>query len=279
MAIFTNQAQITYNGRTVLSNIAQGEIIDPVSISKTALGSTYRSGDTKAYVVTLTNTSSAALTNVTVTDTLGSYVTEEGTYYPLTFTGPILLFVNGVPSGEITPTQTSPTLTYVIPSLPAGGSVTVVYDTEINSFAPLSSGSEIVNTATASGSGIISPISASETITVVEDALLSVTKAVTPTSVTDGNLTYTITIENSGNAIADTVVLTDTFDPILSDISVTLNGVSLTTPAEYTYDEATGLFTIPSGIISVPAATYVTSPSGEIEVVPGTAVVTVSGTV
>jgi len=279
MAIFTNQAQITYNGRTVLSNIAQGEIIEPVAITKTALGDTYFSGDTKAYVVTLTNTSQSTLTNVTVTDTLGSFVSGEETYYPLTFTGPILLFINGEPSGSITPSETSPDITYVIPSIPAGGNVTVVYDTLVNSFAPLATGSVITNVATASGGGIITPISASASITARGEALLSVTKAVTPTSVTDGNLTYTITIENSGNTVADTVTLTDVFDPILSNISVTLNGAPLTSPGGYTYDQSSGLFTIPSGVISVPAATYVTGPTGELEVVPGVAVVTVSGMV
>ena len=279
MAIFTNQAQITYNGRTVLSNIAQGEIIDPVSISKTALGETYLAGETKVYVVTLTNTSSTALTNITVTDTLGSYTSEGETFYPLTYTGPILLFVNGEPSGSITPAQVAPTLTYVIPSLPAGGNVTIVYETQVNSFAPLAEGSEIVNTTVASGSGIVTPINASAAITAASEALLSVTKSVTPTSVTDGNLTYTITIENSGNVIANAVTLTDVFDPTLSNISVTLNGESLTSPTEYTYDTSTGLFTIPSGVISVPAATYAVSPTGEIVVIPGTAVVTVSGTI
>jgi len=277
MAIFTNQAQITYNGRTVLSNVAQGEIIEPVAITKTALGETYFSGDTKAYVVTLTNTSQASLSNVTVTDNLGSFVSEGGTYYPLTYTGPMLLFVNGEPSGSITPSQTSPTLTYVIPSLPAGGNATVVYDTLVNSFAPLSAGSAITNATTASGGGIITPISASATITARDDAILGVTKTVSPTSVTDGNLTYTITIENSGNAVADAVALSDVFDPILSGIIVTLNGEPLTSPGGYTYDQASGLFSIPSGVISVPAATYVTGPSGEIETIPGVAVVTVSG--
>ena len=111
MAIFTNQAQITYNGRTILSNIAQGEIIDPVTITKTALGETYRSGDTKAYIVTLSNTSSTTLSNITVNDTLGSYTVDTQTFYPLTYIGPILLFVNGEPSGSITPVQSAPTLT------------------------------------------------------------------------------------------------------------------------------------------------------------------------
>lgn len=277
MAIFTNQAQITYNGRTILSNITQGEITDPVSITKTALGETYSSGDTKTFVLTLTNTSTVALTNIVITDDLGAYTYETGTLYPLTYTGPILQFINGVPSGSITPTSTDAGLTFTVPSLPAGGNVTIVYDTAINSFAPLSADSTINNTATANGDGIVTPISASETITAVADAVLTLIKAVTPTSVTDGSLTYTITIENNGNTAADTLVLTDTFDPILTNISVTLNGTALAEATDYTYDTASGLFTIPTGKITVPAATYQTSTTGETETIPGSATVTISG--
>lgn len=279
MAIFTNQAQITYNGRTILSNVTQGEITDPVSITKTALGDTYSSGETKTFVITLTNTSTSAITNITITDNLGEYAYGSGYLYPLTYTGPILQFINGTPSGSITPTTTAPGLTFVVPALPAGGNVTLVYDTVINSFAQLGADSAITNTAVASGDGIVTPITASETINAATEAILSLIKAVTPTSVTDGTLTYTITIENNGNTAADTLVLTDTFDPILSTISVTLNGTALTEATDYTYDTASGLFTIPAGKITVPAATYQTSTTGETETIPGSAVVTISGNI
>ena len=37
MAIFTNQATLTYNGNTTNSNIAYGEILDELSATKTAV--------------------------------------------------------------------------------------------------------------------------------------------------------------------------------------------------------------------------------------------------
>ena len=276
MAIFTNQAQLTYNGRTILSNITQGVIAEPYALSKTALGSTYRAGDTKTYIVTLTNTSSSALSNVTVSDDLGVYTAGGEIYRPLSYIGPIVAFVNGVSAGEITPVNTAP-LTFVLPTIPAGGSVVVVYDTQVNSFAPLGVGNTIVNTVTASGGGISTPLSAEETITATEEALLGILKSVTPTTVNDGVVTYTFTIENYGNVAATDAVLTDTFDPILTGITVTVDGETVTEPAEYTYDEATGLLTTSIGTIVVPAATYTTGPDGEIIVTPGTVTLTVTG--
>ena len=89
-------------------------------------------------------------------------------------------------------------------------------------------------------------------------------------------------IQNTGNAPADAtdnLVITDTFNPILSNITVTVNGVVLPTTA-YTYNETTGVFTTNPGAITVPAATYTQNPvTGEYVITPGVTTVTVTGTV
>ena len=78
----------------------------------------------------------------------------------------------------------------------------------------------------------------------------------------------------------DNVALTDTFDPILSGLSVTLDGATWTEGVEYNYDETTGVFaTVPSQI-TVPAATYAQDPAtGAWVITPGVALLTVTGTV
>jgi uncharacterized repeat protein (TIGR01451 family) len=126
-------------------------------------------------------------------------------------------------------------------------------------------------------------VRAGETVTVQGGTALSITKSLSPTTVSDGErLTYTFTIENNGNeeAVAtDDLVVTDTFDPILADIVVTLNGATLPADA-YTYDEATGAFSTTPGAITIPAATYTQDPvTGEWTLIPGTTVLQVSGTV
>ena len=61
---------------------------------------------------------------------------------------------------------------------------------------------------------------------------LTISKALCPATVQEnGRITYTFVVENTGNAPAaaeDALVLTDVFDPILRDLTVTLNGTALT---------------------------------------------------
>ena len=74
-------------------------------------------------------------------------------------------------------------------------------------------------------------------------------------------------------------VVTDTFDPRLSGLTVTLNGTALTAPAQYTYDAATGRFATVAGVITVPAATFTQNAAGAYSVSPGTSTLTISGTI
>ncbi len=89
-------------------------------------------------------------------------------------------------------------------------------------------------------------------------------------------------LQNNGNTPAeadDNLVVTDTFDPIMNLVSVTYNGQPLTEPAEYTYDESTGLFQTVAGRLTVPAATFTQNEDGQYVVTPGIGVLTVTGTV
>ena len=61
MATFTNQATLTYNGISTNSNIAFGEILDVLSVTKTVVEDSYSQGDTVTYVVSLRNTGSFSL--------------------------------------------------------------------------------------------------------------------------------------------------------------------------------------------------------------------------
>ena len=100
MAIFTNQATLTYNGSSTNSNIAYGEILDVLAVTKTAVEGSYTTGGLVTYVVTLRNTGAVALSGLTVTDDLGGYDFNGTTVYPLTYEeNSAALFVNGVPQG------------------------------------------------------------------------------------------------------------------------------------------------------------------------------------
>lgn len=282
MAIFTNQATLTYNGSTTNSNIAYGEILDVLTATKTAVEGSYTPGELVTYVVTLRNTGSTALTGLTVTDDLGGYTFNGNTLYPLTYeAGSALLFVNGALQPAPTVTAGPPLVVSGI-SIPGGGDAVVVYQARVNQFADPAG--TIDNTVTITGNGITTPITATETVPASVAAALSITKSITPTQVVDNDrVTYTFVIQNTGNqpvVATDNAVITDTFDPILTDLAVTFNAAAWTQGVQYNYNEATGLFTTVPGQIVVPAATYTQDPvSGAYSVTPGIATLIVTGTI
>ena len=284
MAIFSNQATLTYNGNTTNSNIAYGEILDVLAATKTAVGSTYTPGELVTYVVTLRNTGTGALNGLTVTDDLGTYSVNGTEETPLTYQeGSAVLFVDGVP--QAAPAVTAgPPLSVSGISIPGGSDAVLVYQARANAFADPALGGTIVNTVTVTGDGLNTPATATETVTAAAAPVLTISKSINPTQVVDNDrVTYTFVIQNSGNApvvATDDAVITDVFDPILTDLTVTYNGAAWTEGIHYTYDRATGLFATLPGQITVPAATYTQDPAtGIYTAAPGIATLIVTGTI
>ena len=284
MAIFTNQATLTYNGNSTNSNIAYGEILDVLVATKTAVEGSYTPGQLVTYVVTLRNTGGAPLAGLVVTDNLGGYDFNGATVYPLTYeVGSVALFANGVP--QTAPTVTAgPPLVFSDITVPADGDVVIVYQARANAYANPAVDGTIDNTVTVTGDGLSAPITATETVNASADPVLSISKSITPAQVVDNDrVTYTFVIQNSGNqavVATDDAAITDTFDPILTALTVTFNGVSWTQGVQYNYNEATGLFTTVPGQILVPAATYVQDPvTGAYTATPGIATLVVTGTI
>ena len=284
MAIFSNQATLTYNGGTTNSNIVYGELLEVLNATKTAVEGTYQPGDLVTYVVTLRNTGTTALTGLTISDDLGGYPFGTGTLYPLTYEADsVLYYVNGI-------LQAAPAVTAGPPlgitgiTVPAGGDTVIVYQSRVNSFASPEADGTIINTVTITGGGLVTPVTATETVNAESTPNLTITKSISPAQVVDNQqITYTFLIQNTGTTpvvATDNAVITDTFDPILSDLTVTFNGTPWTQGVQYNYTPATGLFSTNPGQITVPAATVTQDPaSGQYTITPGTATLTVTGTV
>ena len=284
MAIFSNQATLTYNGNSTNSNIAYGEILDVLEATKTAVEGTYTPGTLVTYVVTLRNTGNAALNGLTVSDDLGGYILNGTTVYPLTYeAGSAALFIDGVP--QATPVVTAgPPLVISGINIPGCSDAVLVYQARANAYANPEVGGTIDNTVTVTGDGLSAPVTATETVTAAVAPLLTISKSITPSQVVDNDrVTYTFVIQNSGNQpviATDDAAISDVFDPILTALTVTFNGAVWTEGVQYNYDEATGLFTTVPGQITVPAATYTQDPvTGVYSATPGIATLIVTGTI
>lgn len=284
MATFTNQATLSYNGNVTTSNIVTGEITEILTVNKTSLSDCYFRNSETPYIITLINSGTTAINGLTVTDNLGAYDFGTTTLIPLSYIdGSATLFVNGVEQPAPTVTVTND-LVFTDVSVPPSSNAMIIYRATTDEYALLGKGSTITNTVTVTGDGLITPVSATETIIACDNPRLEITKALSPSTVTDnGQLTYTITLLNFGNTEAvatDNIIVTDTFNPVLNPITVTLNGVALASPTDYNYNVATGEFSTVAGRITVPAATYTQHPlSGVVSVTPGTSILTITGTV
>lgn len=282
MATFQNQASLTFNNSTVNSNIVTGEILEVLSLAKASLNTSYNTGDTVTYILSVINSGTSPFTGVSITDNLGEYTFGTNELYPLTYVdGTAVLYINGT-AQPITVDASESELVFSGFSIPAGGNALISYQAVANGYAPLTAGSVIENTATLTATGLTTPVTASAQVAVNSDPNLSITKGVTPDSVPEnGTLTYTLTLINTGAEPAQTgVIVTDTFNPILSDIAVTYNGTPWTEGVNYAYDETTGVFTSLDGQITVPAAAYAQDiTTGIWTVTPGVAIIRITGTV
>ena len=223
MAAFYNTATLSYRDTSTNSNTVEGQLVKVLSAEKNAVLPTYGSNDTVTYVISIRNSGSVAYTGLTITDDLGEYDFGEQTRVPLTYVeGSVRYYSNGT-------LQTAPTVTGGAPlvisgvTVPAGGSCSLLYEAQTNGYAPPAAGSSITNTAQITGEGVGTPITAQATVTAGETLRLTISKCMSPTSVVEnGTVAYTFYLQNNGNtatADSDFVVVTDTFNPVLSGLT------------------------------------------------------------
>lgn len=286
MATFFNQATLSYNNTVKNSNTVSGELVEVLSMTKTGLNFLYNTGDTITYIISIVNSGNTAFTGPAVVDNLGTYAFgTDGTLTPLTFVDDSVRYIiNGVPQEGYSASATGESVTFTGFTIPANGTVVIAYEVKVNNLAPVGGDGKVTNTATLTATGLSTPVTATYEIDENTAPNLSIIKSVSPVPVSEnGQLTYSFTIQNSsptGTATTDTVILSDTFDPILTGITVNVDGTDLT-DEQFSYDETTGEFSINNAtLLAVPAATYEQDAvTGEYVISPGTVTVTITGTV
>lgn len=283
--LITNQASLNYlsNGQnvTVLSNIATTTLNDTITAYKESVETTYQQNGDISYAVSFVNSSTFPLTNVVITDNLGTYQIGTTNYTPLLLDSTALYFINGVYNGTLTATPGINNVSFTIPTVPAGANITLVYKATLNQYAPLEVESQITNTITITATELTTPVTADNTVTVDNYANVAISKGMSPATVVPGSpITYTFTLYNYGNSTASNIILSDTFDPAPTTIAVQVNGETVD-PTNYTYTN--GLLTLPVGTtytLTLPTATITqNATTGVVTVVPSTMTIVVTGTI
>ena len=285
MANFYNQANLSFGGRITSSNITEGDVVTRVTLTKTAVTTDYGVGDSIVYAINLVNADDTAKNGIILTDNLGAFnPTGNLEVIPLDYVdGSILYYQNGVIQPAPNVEAGSPLVISGI-TIPASGNVTILYEARANEFAPRGVNASIINAVTAEGAGLCDELSDTAEVPTRNEPMLTIAKAVSPDTLTCGDeVTYTFIIQNQGNVAVvatDDAIITDVFNPVLTNITVRVNGDVIEEGTGYTYNEVTGEFVTIGGALPVPAATFVRDPdTGIITTTPGVTILTVTGTI
>ena len=283
MAEFTNKATLTVGGISIDSNVVSGTREGIEELTKTALLPTYGDGPV-TFVVSFVNNGTTEVSNLSLSDDLGAYALGGQTLYPLEYVSDsVMIYLSGALQPVVTPKATQPFEVAGL-NVPAGGNLLLIYAATPTAYAPRGEGQSVTNTVTATSPDLAAPIEASAEILPAQNADLSLSKSVDPQELVAGEpVTYTVVALNSGAeavTATDALVISDTLDPALTGLTVTLDGVALEEGTGYTYDESTGAFATVAGAVTVPAATFAQDPAtGVWSCSPGAATLRITGTV
>jgi uncharacterized repeat protein (TIGR01451 family) len=221
--VLNNLASSSYtyqlpSGRSLSGTSQSNTVSIPVSapnvtLSKTASVADVAVGENLTYTITVSNTSSVAVSNIVVSDPIPT----GGTFVA----GSVIVGGSSVPAAN-------PNTGISISSIAAGNSTILSFKVNVSS---LPNPAQFANRASASfTSGAFTGSSLSNTVvTPVYQPIISMVKSAnTAQSSVGGSLSYSILISNTGN-IATTLLLTDTLPPqaVFNANSVIIGGTPL----------------------------------------------------
>jgi uncharacterized repeat protein (TIGR01451 family)/fimbrial isopeptide formation D2 family protein len=180
-------------------------------------------GDAITYSLHVTNTGTMNAHGVVVTDTVPAHTTLVSAS-----------FVSGG-TGTVDTTTTPGTVKWTLdPAAMLNVGSELVLQLVVQADTPLPNGTVIANTAGVTSTEVTTPVNGTASTTIGSAPVLAITKTVTPGSFTPGGqLTYTITLSNTGNMDATGVTIVDITPPHTTFVSaVFTDGTgTMTTPA------------------------------------------------
>lgn len=263
MAIITNSATLTFNNsKTANSNAVDTEVRESqsIAVAKDALLTNYVPGEPVGYIFTVTNTGTGNLTDITVSDNLGSDTAEK-----------TLAYIDGTVTARLGATEITPTVTKDADSLVisdlgtlvAGQSLTIA----LSLLSSAAQADEITNTATVTAATpLATTVTASDTATITpaQQELVTLLKAAPSSVASGGTLPYTLIARNEGTVAAEDVVFTDTL-PVgytVSGIELTVTGMPTVIYSKDQWTQTNNILTFPTGTaepVTIPAGEFATA--------------------
>ncbi|MEK7282003.1 MAG: hypothetical protein AAB037_06620, partial [Chloroflexota bacterium] len=207
-----NSQWVSYGGNPE-ANLDFGTLTS-ASITKTVVPGTVSAGDPVTYTITITNTGAGTAKVTAITDTLATGFT----------------YVTGSTTGVTTanPSVAGQLLTWTVSSAVAFGSPITL---SFQATAPTTAGT-FNNNASVQGDNFTTSSTGSTAPVVVNTPTVSISKTVLPGMVDAGdNVTYTITVSNSGLGTARVTAITDTLAAGFSYVTGSTTGTTTADPS------------------------------------------------
>ncbi len=283
----TNKATLNYSSgsvnRSTESNTAIVTLQGPLTVTKDALDTVYQKDGTLVYNLFIKNTGPNTITNIVVTDDLGTYTLNETLdVTPLTYLNPSRTYIDNAAPAIVngTVSDAGDSVVFNVGSLPSGKTLMLQYKCKVNEYASaIVSQSEIINVAEITADGLNTPVIATFRIPVALYADVEIVKEMIPEPLVDGSaMSYIFNITNWGTLAATDVVLRDVFTTVPAITKVLIDDIAT---EEYSFEN--GVFQYPGTASTVEytinGATYTQdSTTGVVSCVPGKSKVEIQGT-